>query len=278
MLSDLKYAARMMMRSRGFVAVSVLTAGLAIGGNVAIFSMINAVLLRPLGGVREPGRLVFLTRELRGNPHGNFSYPDYQDLQARAGTLVGIAASCPTPLSMASSANGEPLRLRAELVSGNYFSVLGVAPTLGRLIAPEDDLAGQSEPVAVLSFDLWQRQFGGDPSIIGKSIVLNGHSFTAAGITDRSFRGSSSIQATEIWVAVASQPQSIPRLSPGVLENRNAKWLGLLGRLGPGVAAAAQANAEVRTLGQQLDLEYPEANEGTLGIHTDVGLGAEEPK
>src|SRR5262244_3834238 len=110
MLSDLKYAARMMMRSRGFVAISVLTAGLAIGGNIAIFSVVNAVLLRPLGGVRDPGRLVFLGRELRGNPHGNFSYPDYLDLQNRARTLAGIAASCPTPLSMANRANGEPLR------------------------------------------------------------------------------------------------------------------------------------------------------------------------
>src|SRR5215468_5716572 len=131
MLRDLKYATRTMMRSRGFLAVSVLTTGLAIGGNVAIFSVVNAVLFRPLGGVREHGRLVFLSRELRGNPGGNFSYPDYLDLQNRARTLAGIAASCPTPLSMANGANGEPLRLRAELVSGNYFSVLGVAPQLG---------------------------------------------------------------------------------------------------------------------------------------------------
>src|SRR5262249_12894565 len=159
--------------------------------------------------------------------------------------------------------------------SGNYFSVLGVTPDQGRLIAPGDDIAGQSDSVAVLSFDLWQRQYSREASVVGKPILLNGQSFTVAGVANKDFRGPSSIQGTDVWVAIASQPQSIPRMSKGVLKDRNAKWLGLVGRLGPGFAAA-QANAEVRTLGQQLDLEHPEANEGILDTHTGVGLGAEE--
>src|SRR5262249_5415752 len=174
MLRDVEYAIRMMGRSRGFLAASVLTAGLAIGGNTAIFTVVNAVLLRPLGGVRAPSSLISLSRELRGKQYGNFSYPDYLDLGDRTRTLAGIAASCPTPLSMANGGDGEPVRLKAELVSGNYFSVLGVTPDQGRLISPDDDIAGQSDSVAVLSFDLWQRQYSREASVVGKPILLNG--------------------------------------------------------------------------------------------------------
>src|SRR5262249_54005022 len=158
-------------------------------------------------GVRDPGGLVLLSRELRGKQYGNFSYPDYLDLRDRARTLDGIAAVCPTPLSLG---DGEPQRLRAELVSGNYFSVLGIAAALGRLIEPGDDGAGRSQPVAVLSYDFWQRLYSGEASVVGTSITLNGHSFTVAGVAGADFRGSTAIQGTEIWVAIASQPQSIP--------------------------------------------------------------------
>jgi predicted permease len=271
MLRDFKYGARTLMRSRSFLIITVLASAVAVGANIAIFSVVNAVLLRPLGGVRKPSSLTLITRELRGNAPDNFSYPDYLDLRDRTRTLAGIAASCPTPLSLG---DGGPVRLRAELVSGNYFSVLGVEAEAGRLIEPGDDMPGRSEPVAVLSSDLWQRQFGRERSVVGRSIVINGHSFTVAGVADRRFRGLSSIQATEVWVAVASQPLAIPRFLQGVLQDRNAKWLGLFGRLGPGVAIG-RAHAEIRTLGQQQDAEHPEANEGTLSVVTGVGLDPE---
>jgi predicted permease len=272
MWMDLKYAIRVLRHSRGFLVMAVITSAVAVAANTAVFSIVDAVLISPLGGVRDPAGLVLITRELRSNSYDNFSYPDHLDLRDQSQTLAGLAASCRTPLSFRS---GEPLRLRAELVSGNYFSVLGVTPRLGRLILPEDDIVGGSEPVAALSFDLWQKQFGLDSTIVGKSIFLNGHSFTVIGVADRRFNGSSSLQATDIWVPIASQPQTIPRLSAGVLNNRDSKWLSLFGRLAPG-NRINQANAEISVIGQQLDAEYPAANEGRLGVASGLGLDPDD--
>src|SRR6185369_5732631 len=172
---DLRAAIRRTIKSPAFTALAVIALALGIGANTAIFSLINGALLRPLPGVQDPERLVTLERTQNGKVQYRFGYPDYLDYRDQSKSFVGLAAHCGTPLSLSS---GVAERLRGDLVSGNYFSVLGVTAALGRLIGPDDNTTPGGHPVAVLSHGLWVRAFGADPQVAGRSIKLNGYDFT----------------------------------------------------------------------------------------------------
>jgi len=176
----LRYALRPLLRSRALTVTAVLTLGLAVGANTALFSLVNAILLRPLPGVADPSKLVNVHRTAAdGTTFHGFSQPDYVDLFERGQRFVRLAAFNGRGASLGTG--GVPEVVGTQLVSGNYFDVLGVRPRLGRMLGEADDRVAGASPVAVVSHSLWQRRLGGDPSAVGRSIRLNGFPFTVVG-------------------------------------------------------------------------------------------------
>jgi hypothetical protein len=181
MIQDLRFGLRMLVKQPGFTLIAVLTLALGIGANTAIFSFINALLLRPLGGVAEPERLVQVGRQYADKSYlSDSSYPDYLDYRDQNTLLAGLALRAPTAFHLSTGQEAE--RVGGELVSGNYFEVLGVQPAQGRLISSADEQGNNASPVAVLSHNLWQRRFDSDTRIVGKTIKLDGHDFTVIGV------------------------------------------------------------------------------------------------
>ncbi|PYT23442.1 MAG: hypothetical protein DMG58_28105, partial [Acidobacteria bacterium] len=170
---DVRYALRILRKSPGFTATAVLSVALGTGINTAVFSLINAVLLRTLP-VKNPEHLVVFN-------HDDFSYPMYQDLRDGNTVLSGLLCRFTIPASM--SADGQTDRISAELVSGNYFQVLGVGALIGRTLTPDDARVPGAQPVVILSNAFWRRRFGSDPGVVGKTIRLDGHPMTVVGIT-----------------------------------------------------------------------------------------------
>ncbi len=256
-LQDVRYALRGLRKNLGFAAVCVLTLALGIGANTAMFTVFDAVLLRPVPGVANPGELVILERLQKNNPDFSFGYPDYLDYRDQNQSFSGLAARCRTALTLN---HGATERITGELVSGNYFSVLGVSPVLGRLIAVEDVQTEGEAPFAVLSYWIWQRVFGSDPEVAGKNILLNGQRFTVIGVAARQFAGTTVGSPTDVWVPLTMQPAAMPRMSRGVLRNRNAGWIEIFGRLKPQVSLDA-ARSELRIIAARMAAAYPESNE-----------------
>lgn len=260
---DLRYAFRTFAKNPGFTAIILLTLSLGIAANTAVFSVVSAIFLRPLPGIADPGRLVSVYRIQNGLTFDNLGYPDYRDYRNRNQTLVGLAAHSPAAFSFA---YGAPERMIGDLVTGNYFDVLGVRPALGRLLAEDDDAA------AIISYGLWQRKFGANPGVIGAGIELNGYPFTIVGVTENGFRGTIVELPLDLWVPLRTQPRMIPRLSSSILENRAAGWLELFGRLKPR-ASVRQADAEIKTIAARLSLAYPVTNgKRTAVVAPGVGI------
>src|SRR5215470_5883660 len=182
-LQDLRYAFRTLRRSPGFAAAAIATLALGIGANAAIFALVDRVLLKLLP-VRAPEELVLLRSKIPFHGHSwddgdngtSFSYPMYRDLRDRNSVFSGLIATFPIEASVA--ARGRTERASADLVSGNYFEVLGVPPSLGRMFGPADDTAPGGHPLAVLSHGYWARSFGADTAVLNRTIVVNGQSLT----------------------------------------------------------------------------------------------------
>ncbi len=268
LLQDFRYAIRLLFRSPGFTAIAVLVLALGIGANAAIFSLINAVLLRPPHGVHQPEQLVLFQRVQDGNLLGNFGYPDYLDYKNEARSFSGLAAYCGTMLSM--SGENATERVRGHLVSGNYFQVLGVLPLAGRLLTSEDENESGAR-VAVIGYSMWERYFAADKNIVGKNINLNAQSFTVVGVAEKNFAGPEIGTTIDIWLPIESQPVALPRLSSGILQNRASGWLTIFGRLNPGVPLP-NAQAEVNTLARQLADAYPDTNKNRTPL-LSFGIG-----
>jgi putative ABC transport system permease protein len=269
LLQDLRFGVRLFVKSPGVMAMAVLALAIGIGANTAIFSLVNGVFLRPLGGVDDPDRLVALERTQNGKVQYSFGYPDYVDYRDHNSSFIGLAAHCGTPLGFD---NGAAERLRGDLVSGNYFSVLGVKPAVGRLIAPGDDDQPGAHPVAVLSYGLWLRAFGSDVEVVGRRMRLNGHAFTIIGVASRDFSGTETGGSYDVWIPIKMQVQAIPRtLGRPWFDDRSAGWLALFGRLAPGLSVD-QAQDELKTIAQRLEQSYPDTNAGR-GVSVLAGLG-----
>ncbi|HEX7049885.1 MAG TPA: ABC transporter permease [Longimicrobiales bacterium] len=262
LMNDLRYTLRGLARNPGFAVVAVLTLGLGIGANSAIFSVVNAVLLRPPPQVREPERLVQLyTSDYSGPLYGASSYPDYEAFRDGADAFSGLAAYGFRPVQLAI---GDRAELTAgELVSGNYFSVLGVTPAVGRLILPSDDDVPGRAPVAVISYTVWQRSFGLNPDVVGRTVRLNGQPYTIIGVAPPGFAGSTRPLAAGVWVPMAMADRLTGQSGDdSLLEERGSRWLGVIGRLADG-ATLERAQAQVTTLAAGLHARYP-------GAWTDV--------
>ena len=237
---DLRYAMRTLRKSPVFTGIAILSLALGIGANTAIFTMINAVLLQTLP-VDNPEHLVLLTSYQRDGLVGNFAYPDYQQLREGSRVFSGVlAASRPTPAN--AGVKNELERVLVQNVSGNYFSVLGVRPLIGRILSENDE----NSATAVISHSYWQRIFGGDPSVLGKSLTINGSLCSIIGVAPAGFFGETVGQSTDIWLSMAT----LQAVRPGPFNLRSARfvtWLYLMGRLKPD-ATIEQASSEAQVL------------------------------
>jgi putative ABC transport system permease protein len=246
---DVRFGLRALRKNPGFTAVAVLTLALGIGANTAIFSVVNGVLLRPLP-FHQPERLVWFWENQPGLSEAPFSAPDFLDYQAQNRSFEQMAAF--RSLGFNLTGRGDPERLRANVVSANFFSLLGVTPMLGRALLPEDGLAG-ARRVAVLSYSLWQRRFGGEASVLGKTVTLNEEPVTVVGVMAADFVPS---QDVEFWLNPKRiVPEVFPNFSGDHLTMRGMHYLSVLGRLRPGVSLA-QAQNDVDAIVGRLQKQY----------------------
>jgi putative ABC transport system permease protein len=274
LIQDLRFSLRALMKCPAFAALAILSLALGIGANTAIFSLVNAVLLRPIPALRDPGRLVSLYRMQKNEPYYSMGYPDYADLRDRSHSFSGVAAHSGAALSLG---GGAPERLIGDLVTGSYFQVLGVRAAQGRLLGPEDDSSRGAHPVAVLSYALWQRKFGADPAVLGRKLMLNGYPFTVIGIAPERFTGTTTGQPYDIWLPMSMFDQARPSfVGHHFFEERAWGWLSVFGRLSPGVSFE-QAQAEIQGIARQLAQEYPNTNAGrTVALVRGVGLDPDD--
>jgi predicted permease len=267
MLADVRYALRGLRRQPAFVAVAVLSLALAIGANSAIFSLADALLLRPLA-VKDASALFDVTSTTPDNPFEGMSFPDYRDLREKSRSFSGLAAYRVTGLAAAASATA-PARIQfAILASDNFFAVAGVAPVQGRAFAA-GEAATSAEPVAMISYDFWQQNYGGDRAVIGRSVRLNGIACTIIGVTPESFTGLDRFVNPNIFVPLG-MAQRLEGEAADPLENRGRHDLVVKGRLGPG-ASQKSAQAEVATIGAALEREYGKTNRNRhMAVRTEL--------
>src|SRR4051812_3881 len=254
LLQDLTYAARTLRRNFGFSLVVVLTLALGIGANTAIFTLIDAVLLRSLD-VRQPEALVAVGNPTRVTSFSQggvrldlLSYPLYKALRSRASVFEGVLASGRADRVELGIDGRQAEHARGRYVSGNFFSVLGVPAALGRTFGAEEDAAPGASPVVVISHDYWERRFAADPRAIGKKILINDVPMTIIGVARSGFQGDVVELAYDVWLPITMQPVLMPH--ERYLDDWTTSWLLLLGRLKPG-ATIEQAKSEVATIIQQ---------------------------
>ena len=270
---DIRHGARMLLKNPGFTAVAVLTLALGIGANAAIFSIVNAFLLRPLP-VYQPEQLVHVANSHPENlePH-RISYLDYQDYRAQSDAFTDLAAYKIDFVGM--SADGRADRVFAAFVTGNYFSMLGVEPAEGRLILPGEGKNPGADPVVVLGNEYWRKRFGGDPSVVGKAITVNGHPCTIIGVVPAKFHGTFTIGETQAYI-----PFGMAGLDPTSKETftkRDEHALLVLGRLKPGVTAKA-AQVSLQVIASGLEKQYPGSNKGIRIYVIPEHLARPEPQ
>ncbi|HZI26917.1 MAG TPA: ABC transporter permease [Gemmatimonadaceae bacterium] len=250
---DLRYGTRMLVRQRGLTIIAIFSLAVGIGANAAIFSIVNSMLLQPRP-FREPDQLVQLYYGDRQQPYQTSSYPVYLDFRERNHVFSGLAAY----------GLGHQFRLGmpddvrfvwGEVVSGNYFDVLGIRPHLGRMFLPEEDSVAGRNPVVVVGFALWQRDFGADSSIIGRSIRLNDQPVTVVGVAPMQYGGMITGWSSDLWIPAMTMAQ-IGRTGDLRINHRGSKWVTLVGRLKPGVTLE-QARSDTDALAAGMRAEHP---------------------
>ena len=249
MFNDIRFAFRTLLKSPGFTAIAVLTLALGIGACAAIFSVVNGVLLQPLD-YSQPDRIVVM-RETNLPQFSEFSVspPNFLDWEKQTKSYSHLAAYSGAQTNL--TGEGEPQRLVGVKATAHYFDVYGIKPVLGRAFLPEEDAPGKDH-VVVLSNPFWQRVFGGDAKVIGRSVQLNGESFTVIGVAPSKFGQASKV---DVWMPMAFSPEDRGN------KNRGAHYINVAGRLKPGVTFA-QADAELKLLAAQLAKQYPDSNKG----------------
>ncbi|HUO34856.1 MAG TPA: ABC transporter permease [Candidatus Acidoferrum sp.] len=238
LLQDFKFSIRMLAKKPGFTFIAVLTLALGIGANAAIFSLMDQVLLRDLP-VKNPKELVILRSPgphpghtwSDGDDAAYFSYPAYREIQDQAHVFSAVLARHIIPVSIAGS--GVTERARGELVSGNYFELLGVQPALGRLLGANDETAPGANPIAILSYAYWVRQFGRNPAVLNKSLTVNGTPLVVVGVSQAGFTGIEAGQLPDVFIPLTMEPQILSNFED--LSSRKDIWLALIGRLAPGL-------------------------------------------
>ena len=270
---DLRLARRMLTKSPLFTTIVVATLAIGIGLNTAVYSAVEALLLRPLPGTRAPQELVQLYRSYRGDmKYGSNSLPHYFDLRNRtADVFSGVALWTFNAFNV--SPGKEPRRVMGAMVSANYFSLLGVTPSRGRFFVPEEDSGKLAHRVAVVSHAAWMGLFGGDAQIVGRRMVLNGADYEVIGVAPPNFSGLIPVVTPAIWVPLMQLNEVSPG-SEGKWESRGNNSYSLVARLKPGLSAEA-ASERLKALTAQLQREYPDQYEDsgiTLVRQADAGV------
>ena len=275
-LKDIRYAFRMLVKSPGFTLVAVLALGLGIGANTAIFSVFNGMLWRPLP-VKDPQQLVSVNSKAREAAFPfNLSYADIQDYSQLKTVFDGIIGFAPNAMNF--GAQGRPERVWAEIVTGNYFSVLGLQAARGRTFAPDEAVVAGKDLVIVISYKFWQKRFGANPAIIGQTVEVNNHAFTIIGVAPESYRGAYYFIEPDFYLPITALPAIDPS-NADILTNRRSAFLRALGRLQPGVTAE-QAMAAAQPIDRRLEQDFPESHKGLsllvlpeLKARPEPGLG-----
>jgi predicted permease len=263
-MNDLRFAVRMLLKSPGFTVVAVVTLALGLSANAMIMGVISAFFFRPLP-VKDPERLVIMMQKTSviEFPHGH-AWLDYRDYRSRVTQLEDALALFMIPVHLG-AAGHQAERTWIEAVSGNYFSMLGAEPALGRLLAPGEGEKPGADPVVVLAHSYWQSKFGSDPSIVGRTIQLNGRPFTVIGVTGAKFNGAQWSIAVSGWVPATMLGQLMPG-GDNFLNSRGAPAFKVMARLKPGVTIA-ESRAAIEVVAKQLAAEYPkEHRESTIVV------------
>jgi predicted permease len=264
---DLRFSLRSLSKRPGFAMVVVLSLALGIGANTAIFSLCDGMVFRPLP-VPNPGGLV--TIDIAASRLTNFgasSYLDWVDLSTRSKSFQSLSTRQDMSAAMnpvGAVRDGKPQVVWGQLVSGNFFSMLGVQPALGRTFLPEEGQTRGKYPVMLISYSLWQRTFAGDPGIVGKQVELSGHSFTIIGVTPKSFSGVDLWFRPDVYLPMVMTAAVSPEGNDN-LAHREYRGCNLLGRLKPGVTIA-QSQSEMNVIMSSLEREYPNSNKDTVAI------------
>jgi len=255
---DFRYALRMLVKSPGFTLVAVLALGLGIGANTAIFSVFNGMLWRPLP-VKNAKDLVYLGAKSRTIEFPvNMSYPDFQDYRQLKDVFSDLVVYTPSPVSF--GAQGRPERAWAELVSGNYFSTLGLQPALGRAFAPDEGWIPNKDPLVVLSYAFWQKRFGGDRSVLGQAVQINNHAYSVIGVAPEKYQGAYYWLRPDMYIPI-STIGLLDASQADALTKRSAAYLRVLGYLQPGVSPT-QAMAAAEPIDRRLQQDFPDTRKG----------------
>src|SRR3954453_4732126 len=272
---DLGLSFRALRRSPAFTAAAVASLALGIGANTLIFIFLNAFFLKGLP-VADPERLVAVySVDLDKQDLLPSSYLNLQDLRKESQDFSGIAAY--RNLSPSLTGDGEPVWLQGQIVSGNYFDVLGIRPARGRFFLPDEDSTPGGPPVAVISYGLWQSHFGSDPKIVGRVLQINQQGFTVVGVAPPEFRGLSVLNTPpQIWVPIAMYRELTSGPAKKMVDNRGALAFAAVARLKPGVSAG-EAGLALKALATRLEREFPDVNQN-LGFNAiPIGRAALPP-
>lgn len=262
MLKDINYGLRKLLKNPGVTLVAVVTLALGIGANTAIFSGVNAFLMKPLP-VPRPNELIRPLEVAEDKElNDEVSYPDFADYRAQSTTLA-LAAEDMVPVAIDTENQNDVIW--GQVVSANYFDVVQVSPILGRTFAPDEDKIVGGSPVLVLGHSLWQRRFGSDASIVGKKVRLNNRQYEVIGVAPESFTGTKFALAMDFWTPISMAEEL--RRSPKLLEDRGSHWMNVIGRIKPGVTLD-QASAELSGIATRLNEAYP--NNRASGTHALV--------
>ena len=268
LLRDLRYGVRMLARTPAFTAVAILSLALGIGANATVFSLMDAVMLRSLP-VQNPDQIVLVATGVTGEPpHTDFSYPLYKSLRDnnQAATLIGYAET-----NFGIAAGDRTDRIHGEMVSANYFDVLGVAPAMGSAFAPQDEMPGAPR-AAVISDALWTKLLGRDPAVLNKTIMLNGRNFSVVGVAPKEFSGLVRGLPTDVWITLPHNAEF--ENTPQLLNTPTMSWMSLAGRLKPGVSVE-QASSQLSTVIRAVSTDVGEnANWGVILTPAPAGNGA----
>lgn len=272
LLRDIRYALRMLRRTPGFTVVAVLSLALGIGVNSAVFSLADALLLRPLP-VPSPSEVLTISDTASDIPVGslgNISYPDYVDLRGKSQSFDELVAGTYSPVGMAQQRDALPQLRLASTVSGNYFRALRVEPALGRSFSPEEDRVPGRDAVTVLGYDAWQQYFSGDPNVIGRHGRLNDIEFTVIGVVPKKFTGLNPLVTPDLYIPAMMLGRVSAPADSDILKRRDKRVFTVRGRLKPG-SNMAQASAEMATIGSRLAAAYPDTNRNrSFAVRTEI--------
>jgi putative ABC transport system permease protein len=258
---DLRYGIRMLLKAPSVSIVATIALALGIGANTAIFSVVNAVLLRPLPFANSESLMnVWETDSVRGSKRGSASYPNFVDWRDQNHVFEHLSSYHTNDFIL--TGRGDSARLQGAVVNADMFPILQVSPVIGRGFLPDEDKPSETGRVVILSQDLFQRRFNADPNVVGQSIVLDAKPYTIVGVMPRAFQFPVQNDPVELWTTVAVDREG----EDPITDERGAHYMNVIGRLKPGVTKE-QAQAEMTQIGARLEQQYPDKN-----LHRSIGV------